>query len=202
MNGELERPNAIKEEEIRGMLGKYMDAFVSSLSMNDQILYLELIKSFETDEKKNKRNLSLSSFMENLERIYAFVHKGDGYDIFRGFVCGIEFGNQYILVNSKRLTTLMHKSKSCINNCLQKLGFVLLRQQQDISGFFCAVIPGMTSLICNSRQWCMRISPKDNDKFQSYIPDDIAQKYSICTPREKTMKSLEISFLLNPPKTG
>ena len=195
MNGENQQKR--NEGELKELLGKHMDAFVSSMSYSDQTEYLGLIKHFEADEKKNKRNISLTLFMENLEIIYAFIHKGDGYDIFRGYVCGIEFGNQYILVNSKRLTNLMHKSKSCINNCLQRLGFVLLRQQQDMCGFFCSVIPGMTSLMCNSRQWCMRMSPKGDTRFKGYIPDEIAKKYSICTPLDKAIQSLDISFLLN-----
>lgn len=159
---------------------KGRDAFVAHLPAAEQAEYLEMLQYFETSEEMNRRNLGLSTFKSHLERVYKFIHKGDRLDIYRGFVCGIEFGANFILVNTKRLRVLMNRSKSCVNGCLQKLGYTISRQQQDISGFFGAVLPGINQVFCNSRQWCIRIPNSKSDHiFEANLPDHIVKTYGI-----------------------
>lgn len=166
--------------QIQALLSECRDVFVSRLPLQDQIEYLQLAKYFETSEERNRRYMGLSTFKAHLEKVYAFIHKGDALDIYRGFVSGIEFGHNFMLVNTKRLKMLMCRSKSCVNGCLQKLGYLICRQQQDISGFFSAVLPGISSVFCNSRQWCIRKpSPKVAVEFDSFLPQEIAWSYGL-----------------------
>jgi hypothetical protein len=166
---------------------KGRDAFVAQLPFCQQVEYINLLHYFETSEEMNRRNLGLSTFKSHLKHVHKFIRRGDNLDIYRGLVCGIEFGTNFILVNTKRLRVLMNRSKSCVNGCLQKLGYTISRQQQDISGFFSAVLPGINHVFCNSRQWCVRIpNPKINHDFASNLPDEIANSYGI-SPR-RTLK--------------
>ena len=185
------------ENESKGIIHvnhKGRDVFVAHLPAADQVEYLDMLHYFETTEEMNRRNLGLSTFKSHLEKIYKFIHKGDRLDTYRGFVCGIEFGTNFILVNTKRLRVLMNRSKSCVNGCLQKLGYTISRQQQDIIGFFGAVLPGINQVFCNSRQWCIRVpSSKKEHIFESNLPDDIVKTYGIAPCKTMHLQHRESS---------
>jgi hypothetical protein len=202
--GMLQEP-VMDPYQIQLLLGEYRDIFVSRLPLRDQIDYVQLLKYFQTSEERNRRYLGLSTFRAHLERVYEFIHKGDALDIYRGFVCGIEFGHNFIVVNTKRLKVLMCRSKSCVNGCLQKLGYLICRQQQDISGFFSAVLPGISTAFCNSRQWCVRISsPKAVVRFESFLPQEIAWSYGLypsCNkPKQNTQQNKEAPLVQEQQK--
>ena len=93
------------------------DHLISRLLTEDQNEYLALHKFFKASEDKNKRNHGMDTFVAHIVKVHQFIHKKNGYDMFRGFVCGIEFGKGFIIVNTKRLKRLMCRSKSCVNGC-------------------------------------------------------------------------------------
>ena len=162
------------------------DVFVSHLPLCEQSEYINLQKTFLTSEDRNKRFLGLATFKSDLECVYHFVRKGDSLDIFRGFVCGIIFGPDFLLVNTKRLKTIMNRSKSCVNGCLQRLGYSINRQQQDIPGFFSIILPGVNSIFCNSRQWCVRAaSNKVLCHFDPIVPLEVSASFGLSQQREK-----------------
>ena len=175
------------------------DIFVASLSIPDQTEYFNLQKTFLTSEDRNKRFLGLATFKSDLECVYQFVRKGDSLDIFRGFVCGIIFGSNFILVNTKRLKTIMNRSKSCVNGCLQRLGYVINRQQQDIPGFFSVILPGVNSIFCNSRQWCVRSSTtKTQCYFSPIVPVEISSSFGM-SPQKNVQHKIVHYQSQNPP---
>ncbi|KAK8870166.1 hypothetical protein M9Y10_008043 [Tritrichomonas musculus] len=70
-----------------------------------------------------------------------FNNTDNSSGILRGIVCGILFGNGFLLVNTDKLKRLTKRSKSCVNGCFQKLGFGVYRSPQDLNGFFCEILP-------------------------------------------------------------
>ena len=170
------------------------DAFIASLPISDQNEYLNLQKTFLTSEDRNKRFLGLATFKSDLECVYHFVRKGDSLDIFRGFVCGIVFGSNFLLVNTKRLKAIMNRSKSCVNGCLQRLGYVINRQQQDIPGFFSVILPGVNSIFCNSRQWCVRsATSKIQCYFSPIVPSEISSSFGMSPQKNQHKNSQQIA---------
>ena len=159
------------------------DPLIGRMQTMDQQEYIRLYKCFQESEDKNKRNHGMDTFVTHLLKVHKFINQKNGYDIFRGFVCGIEFGKGFIIVNTKRLKRLMCRSKSCVNGCIQKLGFEMVRKQQDVSGFFTSILPGVEPQLCNSRQWCVRRRTKNCPLcFVSFLPSSITDKYGFPPP--------------------
>lgn len=159
------------------------DPLIGRMLVDDQNEYLQLYKCFQESEDKNKRNHGMDNFITHLLKVHQFINKKNGYDIFRGFVCGVEFGKGFIIVNTKRLKRLMSRSKSCVNGCIQKLGFEIVRNQKEVSKFFTSVLPGVEPQLCNSRQWCVRRRTKESPIcFVSFLPSSITDKYGFPPP--------------------
>ena len=126
------------------------------LSATDQVEFMNLINFFIYTDDRNKRNLGMSTFVKHLNAIHDFVCKGDGNDALRGLLCGIEFSSNSFLIHTSRLKKLMYRSKSCMNGCFQKLGYIVCRPAQDISTLFSQILPGISPHCFSTRQWCVR----------------------------------------------
>jgi hypothetical protein len=126
------------------------------LPLSDQSEYVYLASHFAASDDRNKRNLGLPTFVKHLGMIHSFVCRGDGYDALRGFLCGIEFGCNSFLVNTRQLKALMSRSKSCMNGCFQKLGYVVCRPARDIPTLFGQMLPNFACEVLTARQWCIR----------------------------------------------
>jgi hypothetical protein len=100
--------------------------------------------------------LGLPTFVKHLRLIHTFVCRGDSFDALRGVVCGIEFGPNSFLVNTRQLKKLMFRSKSCMNGCFQRLGYAVCRPTCDIATLLGKVLPGWGSHLFIARQWCVR----------------------------------------------
>lgn len=195
----------IGEETLASVIAK--DPLIAKMTEQDQKEYLSLFNFFISCDEKNKRNHGMDTFIAHLIKVHRFISQKNSLDIFRGFVCGIEFGSGFIIVNTKRLKRLMVRSKSCINGSLQKLGFQMTRKQQDVSGFFKDILPGVDSRLCNSRQWCVRIRTHESPIcFVSFLPPLITLRYGFPKPcddyysdDEDPIIFLDVKMLLNRP---
>ncbi|EAX88881.1 hypothetical protein TVAG_153430 [Trichomonas vaginalis G3] len=159
------------------------DPLIGRFSLQDQREYLQLYQYFQSCDEKNKRNHGMDTFITHLIKVHQFINQKDCFDIYRGFVCGIEFGRGFIIVNTKRLKRLMWRSKSCVNGCLQKLGYQMNRKEQDVSGFFTTILPGVEAQLCNSRQWCVRKRTSSSPVcFVSFLPSILTDRYGFPQP--------------------
>lgn len=176
------------------------DIFLSLLSVQDQMEFHNLREQFKKSEEKNRRNMGLVTFTDHLKKVCSFVKKNDCYDVYRGFVCGIEIGSSFMIVNTKRLKSLLSRSKSCVNGCLQKLGYSICRQGQDISGFFTTVLPKNSGSYCCFREWCIRVKdPKKEIIFPSFLLDEICQHYDL-VPNTSSGKKNQSSIVKQAEK--
>lgn len=153
------------------------DPLLSRLSLSEQLEFSHICSYFQLADDRNKRNFGMSTFIKHLNLIHRFVVRDDGGDALRGLVCGILFGNGFLLVNTEKLKRLTKRSKSCVNGCFQKLGFNVFRETQDLNGFFSKLFPNIDPSLLNSRHWCIR---KASDEapicFIASIPLDISVK--------------------------
>lgn len=134
-----------------------VDFIASRLSSDEQQELLYLRQLIASHEAKSKKNFGLSTFFEHLSLIHRFVVRGDKGDAYRGFVCGVYFGEGFLLVNTTRLKKLICRSKSCVNGCFHRLGFSMGRSaSQNMNDFFQQILPNLNSALVNTRQWCMR----------------------------------------------
>ena len=81
------------------------DPLVLNLSFPDQCEFLRLSAYFKFASERNKRNMAISTFQKHIQLIQNFVCRGDYMDFDRGLACGVQFGPNYMLVNTKRLKT-------------------------------------------------------------------------------------------------
>lgn len=132
------------------------DPLVTYLSLKEQSEFASIISFFQLSHERNKRNFGMSMFVKHLNLIHQFVVRDDGGDAIRGLVCGVLFGNGFLLVNTDRLKRLTMRSKSCVNGCFQKLGFNVFRETQDLNGFFTVMFPNIDQSLLNPRHWCIR----------------------------------------------
>lgn len=153
------------------------DPLISKLPMAEQMEYSHISSYFQLVDDRNKRNFGMSTFIKQLNLIHHFVVRDDGGDALRGLVCGILFGNGFLLVNTDKLKRLTKRSKSCVNGCFQRLGFNVFRETQDLNGFFSKLLPDIDSQLINSRHWCIR---KASDEapicFIASIPLEISAR--------------------------
>lgn len=182
------------------------DPLVGALSPNDQAEYIRLAHFIATSEERNKRNLGMQTFIKHLSMIHDFIHKGDSKDNLRGLVCGIQFGHESLLINTSRLKKLMCRSKSCMNGCFQKMGYMPSRPSQELASLLCKITPGIRSEAMNPRNWCVRRASVKSQLFIQNVQMEIAAK--VTTPmtdapsasedETSTIPSiLNISLLLN-----
>lgn len=181
------------------------DPLIAALPGNDQVAYLQLAHYIATSEDRNKRNLGMQTFVHHLTMIHDFVCRGDAKDNLRGLVCGIQFGNESLLINTSRLKKLMCRSKSCMNGCFQKMGYVPSRPSQELASLLCKITPGIMSDALNPRNWCVRRSSPQSKLFIPNLRIEISAKITIpmtdapsASEDEQTLPSiLNISLLLN-----
>jgi hypothetical protein len=121
-------------------------------------------------EDRNKRNQGLKTFVKHLGMIHAFVCRGDSGDGLRGIACGVEFCTGAFMINTNQLKMLMHRSKSCVNGCFQKMGYTVCRPAQDMGSIFARILPRdvRTGLLA-VKQWCVRRA--DESSQISFIPN-------------------------------
>ena len=154
------------------------DPLYFRLSGQEQGEFTRLVTYFQLTDDRNKRNFGLSTFIKHISLVHKFVVKEDGNDLLRGVISGILFGQGFLLINTDRLKRLMHRSKSCVNGCFQKLGFSVYRSMQDLNGFFDQNLPGLAINWINPRHWCIRKASDDTPVcFISGLSMDICKKY-------------------------
>ena len=176
-----------------------VDFITSRLPRAEQQEFIYLREMIASHESKSKKNFGLSTFYDHLSAIHKFVVRGDKGDAYRGFVCGIHFGDGFLLINTTRLKKLICRSKSCVNGCFQKLGFSIERSPaQNLNDFFQQIMPNLSSSLINTRQWCMR-TLTEGGVLISFAPS-YSPKSSIPTPEpavEKKPFLYSITELLN-----
>jgi hypothetical protein len=171
------------------------------LPLSDQSEYVHLASHFAASDDRNKRNLGLPTFIKHLGMIHSFVCRGDSYDALRGFLCGIEFGCNSLLVNTRQLKALMNRSKSCMNGCFQKLGYVVCRPACDILALLGQMLPTFACEVLTARQWCIRrASGPSAVYFQPNLGLEIALEEEQAPPVRDDV--CPISSLLNRPGPG
>lgn len=184
-----------------------------NFGMSTFIKHLNFIHHFVVNGKtQNQRNDIRMNKIKNSLNITDNYNYGDesnksgsSSSILRGIICGILFGNGFLVVNTDKLKRLTKRSKSCVNGCFQKLGFGVYRSPQDMNGFFCEILPeiligtkinqtdqsnfiessednsAIVSMVhkwINPRHWCIRKASEDAPIcFISDLPDDVCAKY-------------------------
>ena len=153
------------------------DPLISKLPLAEQMEFSRICSYFQLVDDRNKRNFGMSTFIKHLNLIHHFVVRDDGGDALRGLVCGVLFGNGFLLVNTDKLKRLTKRSKSCVNGCFQRLGFNVFRETQDLNGFFSKLLPDIDSQLINSRHWCIRKASDDAPIcFIASIPLEISAR--------------------------
>lgn len=170
------------------------DPYVVALTFPDQCEFLRLSAFFRFASDRNKRNLAISTFTKHLQMIRAFVMRGDYMDIDRGIAAGIQFGPDYMLVNTKRLKLFMGRSKSCINGCFQKMGYAFTRIGSDDNEILNDFQTRMHRQLPLPRQWCIR-SLKQSEGTAETSSDEIeidsqSSETSMSIPEFFDVKSL------------
>lgn len=159
----------------------------SKLSIADRNEFFRLLNLFAYSDDRNKRNLGISTFVKHLQLIHDFVCKGDAFDSLRGYICGIEFGNNSFMINTGKLKKMMFRSKSCMNGCFQKIGYTVCKPAQDVASLFAQFLPTGCSIL-SSRQWCVR---KATEKTSCFFTPNI--QINISTTVSRTTKSKSTS---------
>jgi hypothetical protein len=133
------------------------DPLFHELSQFDQFEYHRLAQFFAQEDAKNSRIYGVTAFIHHLSVIHRFVVQGNRDDVLRGIICGIEFTQFALLVNTGKLKSLMGRSKSCMNGCFQKLGYKVVRPAGDLSCIFGQIFPRYTAASgLVGRNWCIR----------------------------------------------
>ena len=132
------------------------DPLVLALSFPDQCEFLRLTAFFKFASDRNKRNMALSTFQKHIQLIQNFVCHGDYMDFDRGLACGVMFGPNYMIVNTKRLKLFMGRSKSCLNGCFHKCGYGVSRISSDDNRIIAEFSRRFGKPLPNPRQWCIR----------------------------------------------
>lgn len=177
-----------------------LQSLLCRLPASDQVEYFNLMNFFNYTDDRNKRNLGMSTFIKHLNTIHDYICKGDANDAFRGLVCGIEFSQNSFLINTSRLKKLMCRSKSCMNGCFQKLGYVVCRPSQDISSIFAQILPRLNPHWFSTRQWCVRkASEMSSAHFTPNINVDIFPHETVSPlPSITTLEHIPLPITSNP----
>jgi hypothetical protein len=147
--------------------------------------------------------MGMPTFLKHLRMIHVFVCRGDALDALRGAVCGIEFGRNAFLINTRQLKKLMCRSKSCLNVCFQRLGYAVSRPARDIPLMFTQLMPGFAGHV-TARQWCVRkaIDPQAPQFIPNVACELAADSDSPCVEAADSAFVFDIRNLLNHPVPG
>ena len=148
------------------------DPLVLALTFPDQCEFLRLSAYFKFASERNKRNMAISTFQKHIQLIQNFVCRGDYMDFDRGLACGVQFGPNYMLVNTKRLKTFMGRSKSCLNGCFHKCGYGVSRISSDDNQVITEFSRRFGRALPQPRQWCIRSNDPSVTTAQSGIQSD------------------------------
>ena len=113
-----------------------IEVFFSKLPTSDQFEYTSLLNYFKSLEITNKKNLGMINFKNHLSLIQNFIQKGDYFDTYRGFVCGIIHSERFLIVNTYMLKHILSRSKSCVNSSLHKIGYKVSSKHYNIPKLF------------------------------------------------------------------
>ena len=169
------------------------DPLVLLLQPFEQAEYFRLAHFLAYSDDRNKRNLGMQTFLKHLKLIHDFICKGDMRDSQRGLICGIQFGNNSLLINTSRLKKLMCRSKSCMNGCFQKLGYLSAKPSQDLSSLLCRITPGIRIEALNPRNWCVRKAGEKCTLFNPNISLDMAHRSNDDSGSTSTVSSVASS---------
>lgn len=167
------------------------DPLVLQLPFPDQCEFLRLSAFFKFASDRNKRNMALSTFQKHLNLIRAYVSRGDYTDFDRGLACGIQFGQRYMLVNTKRLKLFMGRSKSCLNGCFHKCGYHVSRISSEDNQIISEFSRTYGRPLPQPRQWCIR---SDDPTIASSQSESISETEIEIDPIENLFN---VSSLLN-----
>ena len=148
------------------------DPLVLALPFPDQTEFLRLTAFFKFASDRNKRNMAMSTFKKHLQLIQNFVCRGDYMDFDRGLACGVEFGPNYMLVNTKRLKRFMGRSKSCLNGCFHKCGYGVARVSSDDNQIISEFSRRFGRPLPQPRQWCIRSNDPHVTTAQSEVQSE------------------------------
>ncbi|EAY02228.1 hypothetical protein TVAG_438170 [Trichomonas vaginalis G3] len=135
--------------------------------------------------------MALSTFQKHLQLIKTYVARGDYTDFDRGLACGIKFGPNYMLVNTKRLKLFMGRSKSCLNGCFHKCGYNVSRISSEENQIIAEFSRRSGRPLPQPRQWCIRSNDPNIASAQS---ESISESEIEIEPMETY---LNVSSLLN-----
>ena len=149
-----------------------VDPLVLALPFPDQCEFLRLTAFFKFASDRNKRNMALNTFQKHLQLIQNFVCHGDYMDFDRGLACGVQFGPNYMLVNTKRLKRFMGRSKSCLNGCFHKCHYGVARISSDDNQIITEFSKRFGRQLPQPRQWCIRSNDPSITTSQSEVQSD------------------------------
>jgi hypothetical protein len=125
---------------------------------DDQAKYVALQLSLATPSGKNRRNRSVETLPQTLERIKSFVNQNDGDDWKRSLVCGVCWLNSEgtVAINIRQLRVLVSKCKPSINGSFQHLGFSVVSAGTECSGSISRALPVLHDNFQELRQWTVQ----------------------------------------------
>jgi hypothetical protein len=100
------------------------------------------------------------------------------------------------MINTNQLRLLMHRSKSCVNGCFQKMGYTVCRPAEAISAIFARILPrDVHADVLAVRQWSVRRA--DDASQMSFTPNVHDQIAADVTAKDDPAALFDITKLLN-----
>jgi hypothetical protein len=147
------------------------------LSRGDHVAYADLASEFQRFSQTH-RHSGLEDFTEQISLIRDFICRSDASQSARAMICGIFFGERFILVNTSRLKALVSRSKSGMNSCFQRLGYDVMRPSNEMIGLFQKLLPDVDQRAFQIKQWCLRIETANSKvKYESHIPQHLLDTF-------------------------
>jgi hypothetical protein len=184
----------------------YLGQFLSNQDYN---AYVELAAHFQRFVQTH-RHSGLDEFTEQITAIHDLICRSDASQSLRAMICGIFFGQGFILVNTCRLKFLVRRSKSGMNSWFQRMGYDVMRPSNAVIDLFQKLLPDFDQRAFQPKQWCLRIETENSKvKFESHIPKHLLENFEadripLKDPGPVSPSPFDIRALLNrdPPSAG
>jgi hypothetical protein len=199
----------MSREQQTANLAFSIDYLAQFLSRQDYNAYIELAAHFQRFVQTH-RHSGLEEFTEQITATHDFICRSDTSQSLRAMICGIFFGQRFILVNTCRLKFLVRRSKSGMNSWFQRLGYDVMRPSNAVIDLFRKLLPDFDQRAFQPKRWCLRIETENSKvKYESHISKHLldnfeAERIPVRDPRPATPSPFDIRALLNryPPSAG
>jgi hypothetical protein len=163
-------PNVVLRVEVPP---DYWDA----LSTEDKLDFFKLWSSFAHENKAQSRADSPEggqhALLSDLVAVLRFVNRSSDNVQLRSLTAGIAWNGSVMCVNTRTLKALLCRCKSSVNNIFQRLGYITVKNAQQIRQGLLATLPLLSERPERIRQWTVREAAGTNFAFP--MPPEAAE---------------------------